>query len=119
MNARLRFLADEDFDNDIVRGLLRRLPILDVVRAQDVSLSGQPDPVVLAWAAQEDRVILTHDVSTMTAHAYTHIADGLPTAGVFAVSQALSISRVLDDLLLLAECSLAGEWTGQVRYLPL
>ena len=39
MNARLRFLVDEDFDNDIVRGLLRRLPILDVVRAQDVGLS--------------------------------------------------------------------------------
>ena len=119
MNAHLRFLADEDFDNDIVRGLLRRLPTLDVVRAQDVGLSGQPDPVVLAWAAQEDRVILTHDVSTMTAHAYARMADDLPMAGVFAVSQSLSISRALDDLLLLTECSLAGEWAGQGRYLPL
>jgi hypothetical protein len=119
MNARLRFLADEDFDNDIVRGLLRRLPTLDVVRAQDVGLSGQPDPVVLAWAAQADRVILTHDVSTMTAHAYGRIADGLPMAGVFAVSQSLPIGQALDDLLLLAECSFAGEWAGQVRYLPL
>ena len=119
MNARLRFLADEDFDNDIVRGLLRRLPTLDVVRAQDVGLSGQRDPVVLARAAQEDRVILTHDVSTMAAHAYARIADGLPMAVVFAVSQSLSISRALDDLLLLAECSLEGEWSGQVRYLPL
>jgi hypothetical protein len=107
------------FDNDIVRGLLRRLPTLDVVRAQDVGLSGQPDPVVLAWAAQEDRVILTHDVSTMTAHAYARIADGLPMAGVFVVSQSLLIGQALDDLLLLAECSLAGEWAGQVRYLPL
>jgi len=119
MNARLRFLADEDFDNDIVRGLLRRLPTLDVVRAQDVGLSGQPDPAVLAWATQEDRVILTHDVSTMTAHAYARIADGLPMARVFAVSQSLPIGRAFDDLLLLAECSLAGEWAGQVRYLPL
>jgi hypothetical protein len=119
MNVRLRFLADEDFDNDIVRGFLRRLPTLDVVRAQDVGLSGQPGPVVLAWAAQEDRVILTHDVSTMTAHAYARIADGLPMSGVFAVSQSLAVSRALDDLLLLAECSLAGEWAGQVRYLPL
>ena len=72
MNVWLRFLVDEDFDNDIMRGLLRRLPTLDVVRAQDVGLSGQPDPIVLAWAAQEDRVLLTHDVSTMTAHAYAH-----------------------------------------------
>jgi len=43
MNVRLRFLADEDFDNDIVRGLLRHLPTLDIVRAQDVGLSGQLD----------------------------------------------------------------------------
>ena len=43
---------------------------MDVVRVQDVGLSGQRDPVVPAWAAQEDRVLLTHDVSTMTAHAY-------------------------------------------------
>ena len=59
MNARLRFLADEDFDNDIVRGLLRRLPTLDWY-ASRIGLSGQLDPVVLAWAAQKC-VILTHD----------------------------------------------------------
>src|SRR2546427_3859128 len=109
MNVHLRFLADEDFDNDIVRGLLRRLPTLDVMRAQDVGLSGQRDPVVLAWAAQEDRVILTHDVSTMTAHAYARIADGLPMAGGFSGSQVLSFSRGLHDLLFLAACSLSCE----------
>ena len=38
MNHRLRFLTDEDFDNDIVRGLLQRLPDLDVVRVQDAGL---------------------------------------------------------------------------------
>ena len=40
MSVVLRFLADEDFDNDIVRGMLRRLPTMDIVRAQDVGLSG-------------------------------------------------------------------------------
>jgi hypothetical protein len=95
----------------------QRLPTLDGVRVQDVGLSGQPDPVVLAWAAQTDRVIRPHDVSTMTAHASAHIADGLPMVGVCAVSQSLSISQALDNLLLLAECSLVSEW--KVRYLPL
>ena len=58
MSGTLRFLADEDFDNDIVRGMLRRLPNLDIVRAQDVGLSGALDPRVLEWAAQEGRVLL-------------------------------------------------------------
>ena len=62
MSGVLRFLADEDFDNDIVRGMLRRLSRMDIVRVQDVGLSGALDPRVLEWAAREGRVLLTHDV---------------------------------------------------------
>ena len=119
MSDALRFLVDEDFDNDVMRGMLRQLPTLDIVRAQDVGLSGTPDPIVLEWAAQEGRVLLTHDVSTMTAHAYARVTSGLSMPGVFAVSQLAPISQVIEDLMLLAECSLPGEWEGQVRYLPL
>jgi predicted nuclease of predicted toxin-antitoxin system len=57
----LKFLADENFDNTIVRGLFRRHPKLDIVRVQDVGLSGKDDPTVLEWAAQEGRILLTHD----------------------------------------------------------
>jgi hypothetical protein len=32
------FLADEDFNNDILRGLVRRVAHLDLVRVQDVGL---------------------------------------------------------------------------------
>jgi hypothetical protein len=34
----LKFLADENFDNTIVRGLFRRNPMLDMVRVQDVGV---------------------------------------------------------------------------------
>jgi len=119
MNATPRWLVDEDFDNDILRGVLRRKPDLDVVRAQDVGLGGMADPHILEWAAQEGRIVLTHDVSTMTAHAYVRVDQGLPMPGVFAVSQSLPIGQVIADVLLLAECGLEGEWAGQVRYLPL
>jgi hypothetical protein len=38
-----RFLVDEDFNNDIVRGVLRRVLDLDLVRVQDrfVSTTGR------------------------------------------------------------------------------
>lgn len=62
----LKFLADENFDNTIVRGVFRRKPSVDIVRVQDVGLSGEEDPTILAWAAQEDRILLTHDVATIT-----------------------------------------------------
>jgi predicted nuclease of predicted toxin-antitoxin system len=54
----LRFLADENFNTNVVRGLLRRQPDLDIVRVQDVGLSGADDPTLLAWAAQHGRIIL-------------------------------------------------------------
>jgi predicted nuclease of predicted toxin-antitoxin system len=60
-----KFLADENFNNQIVRGILRQSPELDIVRVQDVHLSGADDPTVLVWAATEERIVLTHDVATM------------------------------------------------------
>ena len=115
----LRFAADENFNNDIVRGLLRRRPGLDIVRIQDSGLSGADDASVLNWAAREKRVLLSHDVSTLTNYAYRLVDLGHPMPGVFEVSPDLAIAAVIDDLLLLAECSLDDEWQGQVRYLPL
>jgi len=115
----LRLAADENFNNNIVRGLLRRKPELDIVRVQDVGLSGANDPTVLEWAAREGRVLLTHDVSTITRYAYERVEAHQPMPGVFEVSRAVLIRRAIEDILLLAECSLEGEWEGQVRYLPL
>ena len=58
----IRFVADENFNNNIIRGLLRRHPDLDIVGIQDAGLSGADDPTVLEWAAQEKRILLTHDM---------------------------------------------------------
>jgi predicted nuclease of predicted toxin-antitoxin system len=65
--------ADENFNNNIVRGLLRRKPDLDIVRIQDEGLSGADDQAVLEWAAQKGRILLTHDVSTITHYAYDRV----------------------------------------------
>ena len=115
----LLLAADENFNGNIVRGLFRRQPTLDLVRLQDVGLSGADDPAVLAWAAQEGRVLLTHDVSTMTQYAYERIQAGQPMPGVFEISRSVPIGRAIEEILLLAECSLEEEWEGQVRYLSL
>jgi hypothetical protein len=110
----LRWLADENFNNDIVRALFRAKPEIDVVRAQDAGLTGLDDEALLAWAAEHQRVLLTHDVSTITAHAYRRVMKG-----VFEVSCDLWLRAAVEDILLIAECSRPGEWEGQVRYLPL
>jgi hypothetical protein len=115
----LRFLTDENFRSAIVRGLLRRLPQLDLVRVQAVGLSGADDPTILAWAAAEGRVLLTHDVATIPSFAYQRLAAGLPMAGVFVLPRRLPTGRAIEELLVLAGASLEGEWEGRVGHLPL
>jgi hypothetical protein len=115
----VRWPADENLNNDLLRALLRRRPDLDIIRVQDAGLSGADDKVVLAWAAQQDRVLLTHDVGTMTAYAYRRVLNHEPMPGVFEVGRSVPIPVALQDILLLDECSQPGEWEGQVRYLPL
>jgi hypothetical protein len=115
----LQWLADENFNNDILRALFRVNRDLDIVRAQDVGLSGAEDEVVLAWAAEHNRVLLTHDVSTITAHAYRRVMKREAMPGVFEVSNRAAVRNAVDDIVLISECSSPGEWEGQVRYLQL
>ena len=114
----LKFLADEDFNNRIVRGLRRRSSNFDIFRVQEAGLTGRHDSVVLEWAAVEGRLLLTHDVATMILYANRRVSDGLSMPGIVAVSQYASIGEVIEDLILLAEASFDGEWDRQVIYLP-
>jgi hypothetical protein len=82
-------------------------------------LTGAHDTLVLEWAADHGRIVLTHDISTMKRYAYSRAEDGLQMPGVFVVSQAIPIGAAIEAICLLAECSSDGEWNGQVRHLPL
>jgi hypothetical protein len=110
---------DENFNNDILRALRRQAPNLELLRVQDVGLSGHDDPTVLNWAAQERRVLFSHDVSTMTRYAYERVQAGQSMPGLFEVGRDVPLAKAIEDILLIAECSVEGEWEGQVRYLPI
>ncbi len=112
-------LSDEDFNNRIVRGLLRRFPSLDLVRVQDVGLAGKHDTKVLEWAANEERLVLTHDFATMLDYAYNRIDQGLRMPGVIALSQDLPIGEAIEELTTLIGLSLENEWENQVVFVPL
>ena len=115
----IRLAADENFNNNIIRGVRRRNPAVDILRVQDAGLTSAADPEVLEWAAQERRVLLSHDVQTLTHFAYERVRAQLLMPGVFEVSNKLPVGVAIDEVLLLAEASVEGEWEGQVRYLPL
>jgi hypothetical protein len=105
-------------DSSFPRGRESRLRS-GIVRVWDTGLSGESDPLVLEWAARAKRILLTHDIRIMRRRAYARLEAGLPMPGVFVVPQSFPIGQAIEDLLLIAECSLDSEWEGQVRVLPL
>jgi hypothetical protein len=115
----LQLATDENFNGDIVRGLLFRLPDLNLVRVQDIGLEGAIDPMVLAWAAQNQRIVVTHDRATLPAFAFERVVAGEPMPGVFVINDRLPVGRAIEELVLLITCSESSEWEGKVLYLPL
>ena len=110
----LRLASDADVHGDIIRGLRRRLPGIDLVRAQDALPEGTLDPDVLAWAAAENRVLLTNDRNTMVGFAYQRVAAGDLVPGLIATTNEQSIGEAIDDILLVAEYMPEEEMRDQV-----
>jgi predicted nuclease of predicted toxin-antitoxin system len=115
----MRFLADENFNNDVLQGIWRIDDSVDIIRVQDTEVYQAKDPVVLEFAAQHNLILLTHDERTMSNDAFARLAAGLSFPGVIVVSQDLPIKSVIDDLLIIAGASEPHEWVDQVRRLPL
>jgi predicted nuclease of predicted toxin-antitoxin system len=115
----LRLVSDENVKGDILRGLFRRVPELDIVRIQDVGLSGADDPAILAWAAAEERILLTHDRETMPNFVYDRVRIGLPMPGIFLVDDSMPTGQAIDELLLAIQCNSEEECKDLVTYFPL
>ena len=115
----LFLVADENFNNAIVRGLLRAKPDLDIVRVQDVGLSSTDDRTILEWAANEDRVLITHDVTTITKYAYERVEAAKYMPGVIEVGRKVSLGAAIEEILYVAEVCKHGELEDQIIYLPL
>jgi len=116
----VKWLADENFRNAIIRGLRRRNPGFDILRAQDIEkISGEDDRALLSFATTEGRVIVTHDLSTMVPAMRSHLRSAPRCAPIVFVPDALPVSAAIDDLLLLDECATEADWSAGVLYLPL
>ena len=115
----VRFVADEDIDVGIVQGLRSREPAIDILDVKTAGLRGMTDPALLELAAQQDRIMISHDRETMTLHFCDRVESGKPAPGLFIVRQQPSaIGKIIESLLLVWAASQAEEWRNQITYLP-
>ena len=83
----IKFLTDENVDPDLLDQLRRHLPDIDVIDVRDVGLNSTPDPIILQWAADNDRILITHDGNSMRGFANQRLETGLPLPGVILVPE--------------------------------
>jgi len=93
----LRLLADENFNGDV----------------------GIADPDILALAAVNDRIVLTHDRATLPDYAFERLGASESVAGVFILNDRFPVGQATDELLLIIMCSEQAEWRDRVVHLPL
>jgi predicted nuclease of predicted toxin-antitoxin system len=116
--VKVRFQADADLNHHIVLATIRQEPAIDFRSATEAGLAGLPDEEVLAVAARDDRVLVTHDGKTMPTH-FADFVQASPSAGVLIVPQRLPVAAAAEDLILLWLDSDTTSWRNQIRWLPL
>lgn len=115
----LAFLADENFKRAIIKGLQRLEPDIDILRVQDTGIAEADDDVVLDFALQQNRVLITHDIKTIPPLVKQLQIAGQVTPGVVLIGQHVSIKTAIVDLHIIAYCTNLSEWFNKTQFLPL
>ncbi len=113
-----KFQADADLNEDIVTGVLRRMPEIDFQTATEAALEGVPDENVLEFATRENRILITHDRKTMPKH-FAAFIQSQTCAGVLIISKKLEVSLAIDEIILIWLASEADEYVNSIRQLPI
>ena len=115
--SRPRFLADEDLNHAIVRGLIRREPSVEFATVVDTGLAGTSDDGVLDFAAENSLLLVSHDVNTMRALAEKRGAVEPGTYGLLLVPQSAPIGAVIDSLHLIWSVTDDEDWRNRIEFL--
>ena len=115
---KVRFQADADFNEIILKAVLRREPSIDFQTARSAALPGLSDKDVLERASRSGRLLVTHDRKTMPKH-FAEFIETNSSAGVLIVPQKMSIARVAEELMLVWVATEAEEWINRIFSLPL
>ncbi len=114
-----KFIADADFNEDLIRGMRRNEPAIDFLTAFDGGTRGLLDRQVLELAAAAGRVLVSHDRDTMIGEFFGFLADGHSSPGLITVEQELDEGDAIEDLLLIFAATSPEELRDQITWVPI
>jgi hypothetical protein len=91
---------------------------MDFLSAHEARLEGVPDSGVLAFATDQNRILVTSDLRTMPRHFGDFLEANGQCAGVFLVKQRAPLADVIEALVLVWAASDADEWKNRVVEIP-
>jgi len=115
--VKLRFQADADLNEDIATGVLRREPGIDFRTATSAGLRGLSDLEVLALAAEEGRILVSHDRKTMP-QTFGKFIQSRTSPGLFLISQKTDLLIGIESVLLAWIASDHEEWINRMMAIP-
>ena len=111
MSDRISFHLDENVDPDIALALRRQS--IDVTTTAEMGLIGQTDEAQLAFAHQQERVIVTHDTDFLRIASQTTDHWGI----AFCKKDVRTLGEIIRSLVLIYELLTPDEMNGWVEYL--
>ena len=118
---KVRYQADADLDRRLVSAVRRHEPGIDFQFASEArsggGLAGVVDDQVLTAAAQEGRILVTHDRRTMPRHFAEFITTQV-SPGVIIIPRRMLLSIAVEWLMTIWAASEAEEWVNQILPLP-
>ena len=114
----LRLFFDHDFNHRILRGLIQKIPELDFITPNQLGNITESDENHLVWALENRRVVISHDVNTMTEAANQRLKGGESIFGLILVPQEMPIGDAINELEIIIRCSEENEFENNVKYLP-
>ena len=114
---KIRFQGDADIDPDIRKGLLRREPSIDFKPAAGTITDGTLDPAVLLIAAEDNRVLVSGDLRTMSFHFQSFVANH-ESPGVLLIPSSRSIGATIEGLLFVWLTWTPDDLRNRIQWLP-
>jgi hypothetical protein len=116
--VKIRFQADADLKRAIITGTLRRAASLEFRLAEMVPLEGLDDIRVLAKAAADGRVLVSHDVNTMERHFREFTSRQTSPRLILIPQKRVDVGQAIESLVLLGEVLEAADLENRVCLLP-
>ena len=110
------FLIDQNFNHDVLNGVLRLGTAFAFRTALECGVDTLADPELLAWAAERGLVVITHDVRTLVPLARARVADRLAMPGVLLIPQSAAVGVAIERLQIGLVCVSEEEWPNQVVF---